>query len=95
MKKSPSSSFIMSPANEADVCILFSQLNPSKSSLDIPNKLVRLARQPFAIPFASLYNESILFVIVPDVSKISKIVPVYKGGIMTGNLQTNINSLPI
>ena len=83
IKKSPPSSFVMSPANEADVPILSSQLNPSKSSLDIPNKLVRLARQPLAIPFALLYNESILFVTVPDVLKISKIVPVYKGGIMT------------
>ena len=57
----------MSPENEADVSILFSQLNPSKSSLDIPNKLVRLAHQSLAIPFALLYNESILSGTVPDV----------------------------
>ena len=51
--------------------------------MDIPKKLVRLAHQPLAIPFALLYNESILFVTVPDVLNISKTVPVYKGGIMT------------
>ena len=68
----------MSPVNEADVSILFSQLNLSKSSLDTSNKLVRLAHQLLAIPFAWLHNESILAGTVPDVLKVSRIVPVYK-----------------
>ena len=36
------------------------QLNCSKASLDIPNKLVRLAHQPLAIPLTLLYNQSIM-----------------------------------
>ena len=50
--------------------------------MDTPNKLVILAHQPLAIPFALLYNESILSGTVPDVLGHWD-VPVYKGGIMT------------
>jgi hypothetical protein len=39
----PSSCFIMSPVNETNVSILFSQLNPNKTSLDIPNKLIKIS----------------------------------------------------
>jgi hypothetical protein len=73
----------MSPVNEADVSLLFSQLNPSKVSLDIPNKLVRLAHHLLSVPLTMLYNESIISGIVPDVLKVSKVTPVYKSGVMT------------
>ena len=73
----------MSPVNEADVSLFFSQLNPSKVSLDIPNKLVRLAHHLLSVPLTMLYNESIISGIVPDVLNVSKVTLVYKSGVMT------------
>ena len=45
----------------------FSRLNDKKSSLDIPNELVRLASKTLSTPFAFTFNKSISTGIVPDV----------------------------
>ena len=69
INKSPVSSFIMSPVEATQVCRLFQNLNENKTSLDIPNKLIKIASEPLSIPFAYIYNQSIANGIVPDVFK--------------------------
>jgi len=61
----------------------FSCLNDKKSSLDIPNKLVRLASKTFSKPFAFIFNRSISTGIVPDIFKVSKVTPVFKSGALS------------
>ena len=70
----------MSCVTETQVCSLFKCLNASKSSLDIPNKFIKIAVQPLSIPLTKIYNQSIETGIVPDILKVSQISPVYKGG---------------
>ena len=83
INKSPVSSFIMSPVEATQVCRLFQNLNENKTSLDIPNKLIKIASEPLSIPFAYIYNQSIANGIVPDVFKISRVTPIYKSGEVT------------
>ena len=80
---SPTSSFFMSPVTEEYVCQLFSELNVNKSSLDISNKMIKLASRALSIPFAYIFNQSISTGIVPNALKIFKVTPVYKKGVMT------------
>ena len=49
----------MSYATETQVCSPFKCLNDHKSSLDIPNELIKMAAQPFSIPLTYIYNQSI------------------------------------
>jgi len=83
IKSSPSSSFVLSEVTEAQVCNLFSKLNDSKTSLQIPNKLIRIVSEDLSKPFTFIYNESIKTGVVPDIFKISQVTPVYKNGLMT------------
>ena len=48
-------------------------LNDHKSSLDIPNKLIKIAAQPLSIPLTYIYNQSIETGIVSDILKVSQI----------------------
>ena len=50
IKKTPSSSFVMSPVTEGQVSRLFSNLDVQKASLDIPNKLIKIAAEPLSKP---------------------------------------------
>ena len=59
---------------------LFSKLNERKASLDIPNKLIKLASHELSKPFSYIYNQSILQGIVPNVLKVSRITPIFKSG---------------
>ena len=71
----------MSCVTETQVCSLFKGLeNDHKPSLDIPNKLIKIAAQPLSIPLTYIYNQSIETGIVPDILKVSQISPVCKGG---------------
>ena len=45
IKNTPLSSFVMSPVTEAQVSSLFSSLDVQKASLDIPNKLIKIAAE--------------------------------------------------
>ena len=83
INKSPVSSFIMSPVEAPQVCRLFQNLNENKTSLDIPNKLIKIASEPLSLPFTYIYNQSIANGIVPDVFKISRVTPIYKSGEVT------------
>lgn len=73
------------------VANFFSCLNDKKSSLDIPNELVRLASKTFSKPFAFIFNRSISTGIVPDVFEVLKVTPVFK----SGALPDPSNYLPI
>ena len=70
----------MSCVTETQVCSLSKCLNDLNSSLDIPNKLIKILAQPLSIPLKYIYNQSIETEIVPDILKVSQISPVYKGG---------------
>ena len=59
---------------------LFSELKESKAALGIPNKLIKIAAQPLAKPFAYIFNECIFTGVVPDVLKWSQVTPVHKNG---------------
>ena len=79
----PLHSLFLSPVTEEWVANFFSCLNDKKSSLDIPNKLVRLASKTLSKPFAFIFNKSISTGIVPDVFKVSKVTPVLKSGTLS------------
>ena len=83
INKSPVSSFITSPVEATRVCRLLQNLNENKTSLDIPNKLIKIASEPLSIPFTYIYNQFIANGIVPEVFKISRVAPIYKSGGVT------------
>ena len=83
ISSTPTNSFVMSPVTETQVYNLFKALDINKSSIDIPNKLIKLAAEPLSIPFAQIYNQSIETGIVPDILKVSQVTPVYKNGDVT------------
>ena len=70
---SPTSSFVMSTVTETQVSSLFETLDANKSSIDIPNKLIKLAAGPLSVPFTKIYNQSIETGIVPNVLKVSQV----------------------
>ena len=59
---------------------LFSNLNERKASLDIPNKLIKLASHELSKPFTYIYNQSIIQGIVPNAFKVSRVTPIFKSG---------------
>ena len=50
---SPTNSFVMSSVTETQVSTIFQALDANKSSIDIPNKLMKLAADPLSVPFYS------------------------------------------
>lgn len=83
ISNSPVNSFVMSTVTSKKVQELFSRLDDNKSSLNVPNKLIRIAAKQLSSPFTQIFNESILSGIVPNVLKISRVTPLYKSGPMT------------
>ena len=77
---SPLQSLFLSHVTEEWVADFFSRLNDKKSSLDIPNKLVRLASKTISKPFAFIFNESVSSGIVLDLFRVSKVSPELKSG---------------
>ena len=53
------SSFVMSPITEVQVSRLFSSLNVQKSSLCVPNKLIKIAAEPLWKTPVHIYNHLI------------------------------------
>ena len=83
----------MSFVTETQVSTLFKTLDANKSSIDIPNKVIKLAPDPLSVPFTQIYNKSIETGIVPNVLKVSQVTPVYKNGDVTD--PGNYNYRPI
>ena len=73
----------MSSVTEMQVSTLFKALDANKSSIDIPNKLIKLAADPLSVPFTQIYNQSVVTGIVPNVLKVSQVTPIYKNGDIT------------
>ena len=75
---SPTNSFVMSTMTETQVSSLFKTLEVNKSSVDIPNKLIKIAAEPLSVPFTKIYNQSSETGIVLNILKVSQVTPVYK-----------------
>ena len=73
----------MSSVTETQVSTLFKALDANKSSIDISNKLIKLAADPVSVPFTQIYNQSIVTDKVPKVLKVSQVTPIYKNGDVT------------
>ena len=73
----------MSTVTETWVSNLFKTLDKNKSSIDIPNNLIKLAAAPLSVPFTQIYNQSIQTGVVPNILKVSQVTPVYKSGDVT------------
>ena len=71
-------SFVMENVSEDQVSNLFKNLDANKSSIGIPNKLIKIAAEPLSVPFTQIYNQSIETGIVPNILKVSQVTPVYK-----------------
>ena len=82
---SPLHILFLSPVTEEWVANFFTCLNDKKSSLDVPNKLLRLASKTLSEPFTYMYifNKSSSTGIVPDVFKVSKVTPIFKSGTLS------------
>ena len=59
---------------------MFKNLDTNKSSIGIPNKLIKIAAEPLSVPFTQIYNQSIETGVVPNILKISQVTPVYRNG---------------
>ena len=70
----------MENVSEDQVSNLFKNLDANKSSIGIPNKLIKIAAEPLSVPFTQIYNQSIETGIVPNILKVSQVTPVYKNG---------------
>ena len=75
INKSPITSFSLSPIIEKQVFNLLSSLNESKSCINIPIKLIKMARCYLTSPLTKIYNESITTGKVPEIFKISRVTP--------------------
>jgi len=80
---SPDIGFVMSTVTETQVSNLFKTLDKNKSSIDIPNNLIKIAAEPLSVPFTQIYNQSIQTGVVPNILKASQVTPVYKSGDVT------------
>ena len=83
INNSPVNSFNMIPVSLEQVREHFSSLVETKSSIGIPNKLIKMASNQISIPLHRIYNESINTGIVPNIFKISRITPIHKSGTHT------------
>ena len=81
----------MENVTEAQVSNLFKNLDTNKSSIDIPNKLIKMAAEHYlSAPFTQIYNQSIETGIVPNILKVSQVTPVYKLKVVMQQTQPTI-----
>ena len=64
IKSYPSSGFVLSEVTEAQVCNVFSKLNDSKTSIHIPNKLIRIASDNLKKPFMYVYIHIYIYIYI-------------------------------
>ena len=63
-------SSVMENVTEAQVSNLFKNPDTNKSSIGIPNKLIKIAAEPLSVPFTQIYNQSVETGIVPNILKV-------------------------
>ena len=81
----------MSTVTVTQVLNLFMSLDKSKSSIDIPNNLIKLAAEPLSAPFTKIYNQSIQTGVVPNILKVSQVIPVYNSGDVTSYINPKVD----
>ena len=59
---------------------MINNLNTNTSSIGTPVRFIKLARNHISEALAEVINLSLAQGVVPDIIKISKVIPVYKGG---------------
>ena len=72
IESTPSNSFYLAPVTQTQVSTLFAGLKENKASLNVPNKLIKLASGQLSAPFTEIYNESILSGEFPEIFKYQK-----------------------
>ena len=72
--------FVMENVSEDQVSNLFKNLDANKSSIGIPNKLIKIAAEPLSVPFTQNYNQSIETGIVPNILKFHRLLQFTKNG---------------
>ena len=94
---SPVSSFVMTSVTEYQVQCLFNGLDGSKTSISVPNTLIRMASSILSPLFTTIYNESINTGVVLDILKISRITPMDKSGNSAdpNHVSTHIKIIPL
>ena len=77
-----SSSFFVSPTDEAEVISIISQMQTGKSvgPFSIPLNLLKMLKSAIAPSLAVLINESFCAGIFPDKLKIAKVIAIHKKG---------------
>ena len=68
----------MSRVSESQVYNLFLALNSNKASIDIPNNMIKIIAPIISPIFTYIFNGSIETGIVPDILKISRVIPIYE-----------------
>ena len=67
-------SFVMENVLEDQVSNLFKNLDTNKSSIGIPNKLIKIAAEPLSVPFTQIYDQLMETGIVPNISKFHRLL---------------------
>ena len=85
IKYTPVNSFYLAPVTQAQVFALFAGLKDNKAFLNAPSKLIKHGSGTLSMPFARIYNESILSGKVPAIfqKKQTKVTPIFKSGSMS------------
>ena len=84
IESTPSNSFYLAPVTQTQASsTLFAGLKENKASINVPNKIIKLASGQFSAPFTEIYNESILSGEFPEIFKILKVTPIFKNGIVS------------
>ena len=71
-------------SKKAQVSNLFKNLDTNKSSIDIPNKLIKIAAEPLSVPFTQIYNQSVETGTVLNTLKVSQVTQVTSFTAMQG-----------
>jgi hypothetical protein len=73
-------SFVFNAVSSYEILDLINNLNTNTSSIGTPVRFIKLARNNISEALAEVINLSLAQGVVPDIIKISKVIPVYKGG---------------
>ena len=73
-------SFVFNAVSSYEILDLINNLNTNTSSIGTSVRFIKLARNNISEALAEVINLSLAQGVVPDIIKISKVIPVYKGG---------------